>query len=241
MAISLQSFAQVFENLTDPVILFGHFTYLLLIISMLMRRMAWLRSIAIASGLAKIIYRAFFAVDPVSVLWEAIFVLVNAAQLAVIWYYEHHHKFEAEERHFVENMPAGIGRSAVKRLLELADLERFSVGETLTREGEPVTKLMYVADGVAKIEHAGRIVAICGPGDYVGELSFLSGQRATATATAVKPMRVLSFEQTKLRATIASDPELRRVLETALNRNLAGKLTRTNQPDATEQVGFTSV
>lgn len=220
---------QLIRGLSDPAILFGHFTYFLLIVSMLMRRMAWLRSIAIASGLTKIIYRAFIVVDPVSVLWETIFVIVNVAQLLIIWYYENHHKFTDEEQHFVENMPSGIGRSSIKRLLELADLVRRDADELLTVEGQRVNQLMYLADGIVKIEHGGRVVAICGPGDYIGELSFLSGNPATATSIAVKPVRILAFDQEKLRNSVETDGELRRVLESALNRNLAGKLLRSNE------------
>jgi CRP-like cAMP-binding protein len=123
-----------------------------------------------------------------------------------------------------------VDRRAIKRLLDQAESKRFEAGATLTTEGEPVRQLIYIAEGIAKIEHAGRLVAICGPGDYVGELSFLSGKPATATATVVKPTRVLSFDQAKLAASVAADPQLRRTLESALNKNLAGKLTRANDP-----------
>jgi CRP-like cAMP-binding protein len=215
-------------SLSSPAELFGHFTYFLLIVSMLQRRMKWLRGIAIASGITKIIYRAFMVVDPVSVVWETIFVLVNAAQLAIIWYYEHHHTFEEEERHFAERIPADIERRSIKRLLELADLERVAVGETLTVEGMPVGKLMYVADGAVKIERGGKLLAVVGPGDYVGELSFLSKEPATATATAVMPVRMLAFDQDKLRVALNGNKELQHVLDTALSRDLAGKLTRTS-------------
>ena len=223
---------ELLRGLTNPVTLFGHFTYFLLIVSMLMRRMVWLRTLAVASGLAKIAYRAVFVLDPVSVLWETIFVVVNVIQLGIIWYYEHQHRFSAEEDHFVSNMPAGIERSSIKRLLELADLKAVGADETLTREGEPVKTLMYVADGIVKIEHEGRVVAICGPGDYIGELSYLSGKPASATAIVVKPARVLAFEQAKLTAAIKGDAPLRRTLESALNRNLAGKLVRSNETGA---------
>ena len=91
---------------------------------MLMRRMVALRLLAVTSGVAKIVYRAFFVFDSVSVLWETIFVLVNIGQLLIIWYYEYHHRFADEERHFADNMPPGVDRSAIKRLLDLAELER---------------------------------------------------------------------------------------------------------------------
>jgi hypothetical protein len=218
------------RGLTDPATLFGHFTYFLLIVSVLMRRMVWLRAFAVASGLAKIYYRAVLVVDPVSVVWEAAFVVVNIVQLAIIWYYEYHHRFTAEEHHFASRMPAGVERSAIKRLLELSDLKRFDADEVLTREGERVFALMYLADGIVKIESGDRVVAICGPGDYIGELSFLSGGAASATATVVKPVRILCFDQARLTAAIEADSQLRRTLESALNRNLAGKLVRANAP-----------
>jgi hypothetical protein len=223
---------ELLAGLTDPVILFGHFTYLLLIVSMLMRRMVALRLFAVASGLAKIVYRAFFVLDPVSVLWETIFVLVNIVQLVIIWYYEYHHRFSEEHEHFARNMPVDTDRGALKRLLDLSELNRFAPDDVLTREGEKVTRLFYLADGIVKIEHGGRVVAICGPGDYIGELSYLSGGAASATAVVVKPTRVLAFEQAKLAAAIKSDATLRRTLESALNRNLAGKLMRANEAGA---------
>ena len=44
-------------SFSDPVHVFGHFTYALLIVSMLIRNIAWLQGLAAASGLAKIVYR----------------------------------------------------------------------------------------------------------------------------------------------------------------------------------------
>ncbi len=216
------------EGLTDPAILFGHFTYFLLIVSMLMRRMVWLRAFAVASGMTKIVYRAFFVFDPVSVLWETIFVLVNVGQLLIIWYYERHHRFSGAQRHFAENMPPGMDRATIKRLLGFSVPRQVAVGEELTREGEPVDHLLYVAAGEVRIVHGERLVATCGPGDYVGEMSFLTGKPASATARAGTPATLLAFERKKLRAAIDSDTALRRTLEAALSRNLAEKLVRSN-------------
>jgi hypothetical protein len=221
-------------GLTKPEILFGHFTYALLITSMLMRRMVTLRLLAVASGVTKIVYRAIFVFDPVSVLWETVFVLVNVIQLLLIWYYDHHHSFRADHQHFVDNIPAGVDRSAIKRLLDLSDLETVPPGTILTHEGEKVSRLTYIADGIVKIEKGDRVVAICGPGDYIGELSFLTGNPASATSTTVKPTRVLVFDQARLTTAIEADGQLRRTLETALNRNLAGKLTRSSEPQPLE-------
>jgi CRP-like cAMP-binding protein len=79
-----------------------------------------------------------------------------------------------------------------------------------------------------QIERAGRIVAVCGPGDFVGEMSFVTGAPASATAIAAKPMRYLAFEQARLRAAIEADNDLRQALDASLNHNLVGKLAKAN-------------
>jgi hypothetical protein len=219
---------QLLTGITDPVILFGHFTYLLLIVSMLMRRMVWLRTLAVASGLAKIAYRGFMIFDPVSVLWETIFVLVNLGQLLAIWYYERHHRFRGDELHFAENMPRGIERRSVRRLLSLATRRTVEIGDAVTVEGQPVTDLTYIAAGLVQIERDGKIIAVCGPGDFIGEMSYLTGAAASATARAIKPARCLAFNQDKLHRGAAADANVRKALEARLNHNLVGKLIRTS-------------
>ena len=221
-------FDQLVHGLGDPVILFGHFTYALLIVSMLMRRMVWLRALAVASGVTKIAYRAFFVIDPVSVLWETVFVLVNVIQLLIIWYYEYRHRFSNEQAHFADSMPASVERRAIRKMLGFSRLVEVAEGQSITVEGQPVKDLVYIASGVAKVETAGRIVAVCGPGDYIGELSFLTGATATATTVAAKPVRLLAFDQAKLHQAIESDAGIRRAMEAGLNRNLVGKLVRSN-------------
>lgn len=221
-------FDQLVHGLSDPVILFGHFTYALLILSMLMRRMVWLRALAVASGVTKIVYRAFFVIDPVSVLWETVFVLVNVIQLLIIWYYEYRHRFSNEQAHFAESMPANVERRAIRKMLGFSRLVEVAEGQAITTEGQPVKDLVYIASGVAKVETAGRVVAVCGPGDYIGELSFLTGAKATATTTAAKPVKLLAFDQAKLHQAIESDAGIRRAMEAGLNRNLVGKLVRSN-------------
>ncbi len=213
-------------GLSDPAILFGHFTYFLLILSMMMRRITWLRTLAIASGLTKIFYRAVLVPDPVSVFWETIFVLVNVGQLLLIWYYQRYHKFAEHEELFLQSMPANIERRSMRRLLNIATTRSLDVGATLTQEGEKVKELMYIASGVVTIERGGAVVAACGAGDYVGEMSFLTGK--TATARVARPVELLVFDQQQLHAAADSDAGIRRIVETSLNQNLVGKLVRTS-------------
>jgi len=225
-------FDQFLHDLTEPNHMVGHINYFLLIISMLMRRMFWLRVFAIASGSVEVVYRSFFVVDPVSVVWEALFVLVNIVQLIILWIDEHHHRFDADEKHFVDSMPASVERQALKRLLAIAERCSFAPGDRLIGEGEEVSHVLYLCSGIAQIEANGRVIAVCRPGDYLGEMSYLTGAPASATVVAAEPMRVLAFEQKRLHEAVDRDASIHQAMEAGLNRNLVGKLVRANQARA---------
>lgn len=226
------------RQLLDPAHLLTQIPYALLVLSMLMNDMGWLRAIAVSAGVIRIVNRAFFDIDPVIVFWETIFVAVNVAQLAILWYYTKRHRFSADEHHFVANLPRDVERRKLRRLLRTARLATARPGDRLTEEGKPVAEVMYLAEGVVQIEREGRIIAVCGPGDFLGEMSFLSGNPASATAVVVKPARFFAFEQEKLRTMLAADSDLRRALDAGFSRNLIGKLAKTNQlPDGQPSAG----
>ena len=88
----------------------------------------------------------------------------------------------------------------------------------------------HTCRGVVTIERDGAQFAACGPGDYVGEMSFLTGNMASATARTAKPVRLLTFDQAKLRQAARTDAGIRRVLEGSLNSNLVDKLVRSHGP-----------
>jgi len=222
------NFESFVERMLDPSHFLTHLPYALLVISMLMNSMGWLRAIAIAAGLIRIVNRAFFEVDPIIVFWEIIFVAVNVGQLLILWYYARQHRFAEHEQRFAESMPRGVERRTIRRLLKLTRLRQAEPGERMTTEGALVGDLMFIAEGVVQIERGGQIVAACGPGDFLGEMSFLTGAPATATAVVVKPTRYLAFDQTRLRLALEADGELKQAMDASFSRNLVGKLTKTS-------------
>jgi len=214
------------DRMLDPSHILTHVPYALLVLSMLMNDMGWLRVIAIAAGLIRIVNRAWFEVDPIVVFWEVIFVAVNVGQLLILWYYARRHRFAEHEAPFAASMPASVDRRSIRRLLRLAHLRHAEPGQTLTTEGAPVGELMFIADGVVQIERGGTIVAVCGSGDFLGEMSFVTGGPATATAVAARPVRYLAFDQTRLRHALEADSELKQAMDASFSRNLVGKLSK---------------
>lgn len=220
-------------DLVDPHFAWVHWPYALLVISMLMRRMVWLRAIAIVAGVSRIIIRSTILYDPVTVVWETALVLINVGQLLLIWWDKGHaHSNEHEALLATTILPGQSGRG-VKRLMQLARWRSVEAGTVLLTEGQSVSELLFVTDGAARIEKNGNLVAICSRGDFVGEMGFVSGSTATATVVADRPMQLASFDAAALKSRLADDNDLRHALEASFNRNLIGKLSRSGPSPAT--------
>src|SRR6516165_3650875 len=78
----------------------GNIEYVLLVISMMMTRMGWLRILAIGSGASGLIYSACWLRDPVGIFWESAFTLVNIVQLALIKFRNVTARFSQDDQEF---------------------------------------------------------------------------------------------------------------------------------------------
>jgi hypothetical protein len=212
----------------DPSQVLTHLPYALLVLSMMMSDMVWLRTIAIAAGLFRILNRGWINIDHVVVPWEILFVAVNIAQLLIIWYYRKRHRFSEEEQRLADRMPERVERQTIRRILKLGEARGAGPGHVFTTADAPVSELVFVTDGIVQIERAGQILAVCGPGEFVGEMSFLSGAQASADARAVRPVRYVAFNQAKLLTAMNADPGIRHAMDAILNRNLVDKLAKAN-------------
>jgi len=209
--------------------LIGHISYLLLVISMMMRTMLWLRIIAISAGVTSFAYGFFWLNDPVTVFWEAVFVLTNVVQLLVIVYENRSADFTEEEQIIITTMTKGLDRRHQRRLLRYGQWKEAEPGSVLIEEGQVVPHLLLLTRGAVKVERGGRIIGVCGEGDFLGEISFMNNIGATATVTVANEVRYFAFEREALAGFLNKDPELKHAVEASFNRNLTGKLGRTNQ------------
>ena len=220
--------AFLIEEFTSPGKLVGHLSYALLVFSMLMRSIKWLRIIAISAGVVSAIYGYFWLKDFVTVFWEIVFVTVNLLQLLYLAWENQRARFSEDEEQFIKAALPTVEKAHARRLLKLATWEEFDVETQLTTEGEPIKRLLFILRGTVRIEKEGVLVGVCGHDDFLGEIGFMLEAPATATAIVANSARCLSFEREPLAKMLAKDNELRHALESSFNRNLVGKLVKSN-------------
>ena len=218
----------LFEQFSDPDRFVGHLNYMLIILSVSMSNMRWLRVFAIASGLTGVAYYGFMVSDAVSATWEFIFTTINVIQLAIVLLAGRRRRMTDDERLFVETVMPTLETNLRALMLKAAVWEVMKPGEVLMTECDAEPRLVFIAAGAASVEKGGTIVGVCGPGDFLGEMSFLSGRPASATVRVANEIRCCIYEPGRLKALAKRQPAIRQALEYSFNRNLVGKIERMN-------------
>jgi len=221
--------AEIIEQFATPGKLVGHLSYVLLVLSMLMRSMKWLRAIAVSAGVVSAIYGYFWLKDFVTVFWEVVFVLTNLVQLLILEWENRRAKFSEDEARFIAAALPGVEKAHARRLLRLAKRTEFEAGAVLTTEGEKVEHLLFILEGAVRIDKGGAMVGVCGHDDFLGEIGFMLNTAATATAIVTNSVHCLSFEHDSLTKMLSRDNTLRHALESSFNRNLVDKLVKSNE------------
>lgn len=223
----------IIAQLTDPVSAVGHLNYVLVILSVSMSSMRWLRIFAIASGMVGVFYYGFLTSDRISAGWEFTFALVNAVQLAIVLLAGRRRVTDEDEKFFIETVMPTLEGNLRGQMLKRAKWKDCPAGEVLVTEGDPSSQLVFIARGAASVERGGVIVGVCGPGDFLGEMSFLTGRPTSATVRVANDIRCCVYDPTELRQLTRKYPAIKQALEYSFNRNLVHKLERMNDANAT--------
>ncbi len=212
------------EQAFGPGALVGHLAYGLLIVSMVMTRMVWLRLLALASFATGVFYSAVILGDPVSSFWETLLVSVNLVQMARLRLAEGRARFAPQEAALVARCFAGSPRRVQRAILDLGRWEDLPAGTDLTTDGAPVAWLTWLAEGEAEVLRGDSRLARRGPGVLIGEISVASGAPAHGSVRLTGPARVWRVEAETVRRTLATRPDLAAALQSAFFAALRDKL-----------------
>ncbi|MDU8942365.1 Crp/Fnr family transcriptional regulator [Ovoidimarina sediminis] len=208
--------------------LVGHLAYILLILSIIMRNIVWLRIFMIVSSLVAIAYALIWLSDPVSSFWETLMVTVNVVQLLIIWRENSRARFTAVERDFAARRLRGLATGEQRRILNMGTWETLEDGTVLTENGVHPPALIYIAEGTVDVMIDGRQIATCGPGDYVGEMSLVGGAPASADTRVRGAALVWRLPAAAIDDLDRRKPAWLAVIEAGIARNIRRKLIAAN-------------
>ncbi len=213
--------------MTGFVSALGYLAALLLIVAVAATTLRSIRYAALAGGIVGFVHFALIGRWDMATL-AVLFVTVNAIQTAVLRSRARGGAMLEEEIRLFDRLLAIDDPRQQRHLRDLMRWRDVEVGEVLMAQDQPDPPLVYVARGLARVEFGGRSVGTCGPGEFLGEMSLVSGQTASATVVVAERARIATFDRDALAHYARAVPEVDTALTHALNRGLAAKVRRMN-------------
>jgi CRP/FNR family transcriptional regulator, cyclic AMP receptor protein len=107
-------------------------------------------------------------------------------------------------------------KKELAEIAALADELQLEEGRELTREGRTGREFFVIVDGEVVVRRKGRKIAAAGAGDFIGEMSLVTGRPRNATVTTATPARVLVVTDTAFRRLLETSPSIPRKVLWAL-------------------------
>ena len=206
--------------------------YVLMLIAFVVRDILWLRSILLIGHLSLVVY-ALLVNNRMVAFWNIIFFFINTIQVVRL----------IRERRPIE-LPSGLTDlyekifSAMSRREFLFFWNMGSIKEIsenlLIRKGDYLHELSLILSGSVNVVKDGKNIAQLSRGSFIAEMSFVTGESASADIIANGRVQYISWNQEKLRSLKQLNPELLIKIQNILGKDLAVKIkaaTTTDQSD----------
>jgi CRP-like cAMP-binding protein len=120
----------------------------------------------------------------------------------------------------------GLSKSQLRRISSLMTRVDRPAGQVLTAEGKQGSEFLIVLEGQAEVRQGDRVIATCGPGDYLGEIALLDQQPRTATVVATTPVSLEVLGRREFVSLLAEVPEISEQVKATGAKRLADDAAR---------------
>ena len=204
-----------------------HIANVLYVLSYSVRDILWLRLLTVVALVALIPY--YYTRSPPlyeAIYWNLLFLVINVFQLWRLLLERRPVVLTPEQRQLHRLAFASLRPRAFLKLLSLGQWETVAGGQELVRAGEPLERLSVISEGNARVEVDGRPVTDLCEGQFVGELSYVTGQPPRARVVATTSCRCVHWRHAPLRKFLDRVAEVRTALQDIIGADLARKLRR---------------
>jgi Popeye-like protein len=202
-----------------------HLANVIYVFSYLVTDILWLRVLTVAGGFSYLTWTLTTPTPSLSLIgWTLVYNTINAVQIGRLFHERRPVRLDADEQGLYAATFRTLTPREFKRLLGTGQWRDAKPGEVLIAEGTHPGRVLVFATGRAVVKSGVRSVATLGPGQFAGEMSFLTGAPTSASVEVVEPVRFVSWPTAELERCLVKNPPLRSALQLVMGRDLATKL-----------------
>lgn len=196
--------------------------YILMLLALLVRDILWLRSILMSAQIILFAY-GIVSVNYSVAFWNILFFAINGFQVSRLIRERRPIELPSEITDLYENIFSSMRRREFLNLWHMGSIDS-DENELLIKKGRKQKKLYLILSGKVRVENKGTLITKLGRGSFLAEMSFLTGNPATADVIADGKVRYIFWEQQKLNDLQKINADLFIKLQNILGKDLTEKV-----------------
>lgn len=196
--------------------------YILMLLAMLVRDILWLRAILISAQLSLFSYCILIENYTVA-FWNFLFFVINGIQVVRLVRERRPIDLPPEITDLYDNIFSSMRRREFLNLWHMGSIKD-AENEQLIAANRVQKKLFLILSGKIRVEKNGDLITKLGRGSFLAEMSFLTGNPATADAFADGKVCYIFWEQQKLNDLQKINSDLFIKLQNILEKDLSEKV-----------------
>ncbi len=199
-----------------------HLGYILMLIALIVRDILWLRTILTSAQVSLFCYAMFQGNYPVA-FWNIVFIGINVVQVVLIIRERKPIEIDPE---LIDLYKGTFSAMTPREFLYFWGLGQIkvSVKGEIVREGEHQQELLLLLAGKVNVVKNDRTITQLSRGNFMSEMSFITGETASASIACDDHVQYLAWSRTKLNNLEKLNPQLSIKVQGILSKDLINKI-----------------
>ena len=196
-------------------------------LSYAVRDILWLRLLSVVAGFSLLPY---FLWGPkgcqnAPIFWQTVYILINGWNLFVLLRERRMIPLSADQERLRQLVFQDLSQREAHHLLSMAEWKRFAPDEVIIESGVISEKLVVLFNGHAAVRVQDNQIATLRDGQFIGEISYLTGGPTTADVVAVSEVVTAVWQRGDLQNLFQRSPAIGQKLQNTLGQDMARKLS----------------
>ena len=215
----------------DIATIVGHLAFGLIAFSYLVKDIMYLRLLSIVASLFGMFFNYTVPAEPMwlPIGWNGLFVLVNIYHISVLLYEKRPIKMAPKDKELYETLFKDLSPVEYLKISKVAEWKKYEPGHTIIRQQHLVPDLVLIYNGTVDVKVGGKKVADLKDGQFVGEMSFLTGKSATADCIVKHESECLVWKQDEFKELLKRNPSLYFTIQSLLSAQVSSNLVSSSK------------
>jgi len=215
----------------DIATIVGHLAFGLIAFSYLVKDIMYLRILSIVASLFGMFFNYTVPAEPLwlPIGWNAIFVMVNIYHISVLLYEKRPVQMDDKNTELYNTLFKELTPVEYLKISKAACWKTYQPNDVIIRQQHLVPDLILIYNGTIDVKVDGDKVAELRDGQFVGEMSFLTGKSATATCVVKHPTKCLVWKQQEFKDLLKRNPSLYFTIQSLLSAQVSSNLVSSSK------------